>query len=327
MAHVDTSEWEARAWEGVLVEVPAEWDIAAISGNRKQGYLRIDDEEKMPRVELKWQEESGFVDIEGVVDGYLKDLQKKKKNEPEIEVDRDTSVVSKRQMGKQDLNCFSWSGEVNGYGAAWYCPDCERVIVIQVMAKPEENGEALASAVIANVQDHPREGWVTWSTYGLQMQTPERFELSEQKLMAGLIQLQFESQGEEIVAGRWGMANVALSNSSLEKWAKKEVRQYHKGVRLSYEETQFRGHEAVLVTGYFSNPLRHLQSFVMHVMGKPYPEAVRGWVWHSEAENRIYYAAAMLDEDNMELAAEVARRVVCPEGDVDESDEEREPIR
>lgn len=328
MANMNTSEWTVRAWEGVLLHVPPDWDIAAISGDRNQGYMRLDDTENMPRVEVKWQQSSGFVNIESVVDGYLKDLTKKrKKGEPEIETERDCAVVSKRQMRKQDLNCFAWRGDVEGYGAAWYCEDCERVMVIQVMAMPDEKGEELAREVIGTMEDHPREGWIVWSTYGLQMEVPERFELSDQKLMAGLIELHFANRGEEIVGARWGMANVALRNKSLEKWAAAEIRGYHKNIKLEFEETTFRGHPAVAVSGYFSNPLKHIQSFVMHVAGRPYPEAVKGWVWHSVDENRIYYAGALLDEDHMEIIDRVADSVACPEGDADGSEELEEPIR
>jgi hypothetical protein len=329
MATADTSEWTVRAWEGVLLHVPPEWDIAAISGDRGQGYMRLDDQENMPRVEVKWQEASGFVNIETVVDSYLKDLTKKrKKDEPDIETDRDCAVVSKRQMrNKQDLNCFAWEGEIEGRGAAWYCEDCERVMVVQVMTMPDENGEGIARNVIAEMEDHPREGWIVWSTYGLQMEVPERFELSNQRLMAGLIELQFADRGEQVIGARWGMANVALRNRSLEQWAKSEIRGYHKKIKLEFEESTFRGHPAIKVSGYFSNPLKHLQSFVMHVAGRPYPEAVRGWVWHCEDENRLYYAGALLDEDHMEIIERVAGTIVCPEGESEEDDELEEPIR
>lgn len=327
MAKIETDEWETRAWQGVELLVPADWDIAAINGDRKQGYLRVDDGEKMPRVEVKWQESSGFVDIDGVVDKYLKEISKKrKKDEPEIEVDRDVAVVSKRRMRKQALNCFAWQGEVEGYGAAWFCEECERVMVVQVMSLEDEPGRDLAAEVIGNMHDHPEGDWLTWSTYGLRMQVPERFELSDQTLMAGRIEFHFADAGEEIVGARWGMANLALKDSSLRGWAESTVRDYHKGIKLSYGETTFRGHEAIEVTGYFSNPLRHVQSFVMHVMGKPYPEAVQGWAWFSQEENRLYYAGSLVDEDNRELAEQVAQRIACPEGDVEDADEE-EPIR
>lgn len=328
MANMNVNEWAVRGWEGVLLHVPPDWDVAAISGDRNQGYMRIDDTENMPRVELKWQKSTGFVNVKSVVDGYLKDLQKKrKKGEPEIETDRDCSVVSKRQMRKQDLQCFAWRGIIEGYGAAWYCPDCQRVMVVQVMARPEEAGQDLAREVISSLEDHPRDGWVTWSTYGLQMEVPERFEMAGQKLMAGLIELRFANAGEEIVGARWGMANVALRTKSLERWAASEIRAYHKSIKLSMEETTFRGHPAVEVTGYFSNPLKHIQSFVMHIIGRPYPEAVKGWVWHCVGENRIYYAGALLDEDHADIIERVANSIACPEGSHDASEEGNEPIR
>lgn len=328
MATMRSDEWTIRAWEGVLLHVPEAWDIAAISGDRNQGYMRLDDTENIPRVEVKWQKASGFVNIESVVDGYLNDLKKKKKGEPEIETNRDCAVVSKRQMRKEDLNCFAWEGEeVEGRGAAWYCEECERVMVIQVMTLPDEKGDVIARRVIGEIEDHPRDGWIVWATYGLQMEVPERFELSNQKLMAGLIELQFANRGEEIIGARWGMANVALRNRDLKKWAQAEIRGYHKNIKLEFEEGTFRGHPAVEVAGYFSNPLKHIQSFVMHVAGRPYPEAVKGWVWHCENENRIYYAGALLDDDHMEIIDRVASSVACPEADESGSGELEEPIR
>lgn len=328
MARLDPSTWQLRGWQGIVVTVPPEWDVAAISGDRQQGYMRLDDLENMPRLEIKWQEAQGFVDVPGVVDKYLSELQRKRKRgEPEIEVDRDCAVVSKRQMRhKRDLTCFGWRGETQGYGAGWYCEDCKRVMVVQVLSRLDEDGLRLASEVIGQMIDHPHEGWITWSTYGLQLRAPERFELADQKLMAGLIEMRFADNGEEIAATRRGMANVALKGGSLLGWAQREVGQYHKGVKLDFEETQFRGHPAVEVTGRFSNPLRHVQSFFMHVAGKPYPEAVRGWVWYCEAENRIYYAGVLVDEDHLELAEQVAQSVLCPECDAAPSSGE-EPIR
>ena len=328
MANIDTDDWEVRAWEGVLVKVPPEWDIAAISGERKKGYLRIDDHKAMPRVELKWQQSRGFVNIEEVIENYLKDLQKKRSaGEADIDVNRNISLVSNREMKKRDLTSFSWKSEISGYGAAWYCDECERVIVVQVMTRPDEDGKAIAAEIIRSIEDHPDRGWVTWSTYGLQVQTLERFSLTEQKLMAGLIELRFEDKGEEIVAARWGMANIALAGGSLEQWAAREIRQFHKGIKLSFEETEFRGHPALLVSGYFSNPLKHIQSFAMHVMGKPYPETVQGWCWYCEDENRIYYIGTLFDEANAEMAEKIARRVECPEGGASQDAEGEEPVR
>ncbi|MGD9496644.1 MAG: hypothetical protein AB7Y46_10100, partial [Armatimonadota bacterium] len=263
-----------------------------------------------------------------VVEKYLSDLQRKhKRGEPEIQVDRDCAVVSKRRMRrKRDLTCFGWRGQVHGYGAGWYCEDCRRVMVVQVLARPKEDGMELAGQIIGEMQDHPTDEWITWSTYGLHMEAPERFDLSDQTLMAGLIELKLADRGEQIVALRMGMANIALKGKSLLQWAQSEIRQRHKGIKLSWEETQFRGYPAVAVSGYFRNPLRHFQAFFMHVAGKPYPEVVRGWAWHCEQENRIYYAGALVDEDHLEVAEQVAMRVACPEADAGAKQPE-EPIR
>jgi hypothetical protein len=308
---MDTGKWETLAWQGVTLRVPPDWNIGAIGGDRTQGYLRVDGPE-MPRLEIKWATSKGFVDVAGIVDKYLADLGKKRKRgDPEVKVDREVEVVSKRQMRKKDLTCFGWRAETQGYGAAWYCQQCERSMITQVMAPAGEDGKSLAAEIIAGLEDHPRGGWVRWAVYGMQMQAPEDFRLENQKLMAGLIELSFERQGEQIVGARWGMANVALRNQSLEQWAKAELSQRHKGIKLSFEPTEFREHPALAVSGEHGSPVRRVQGFVMHCLRKSFPEYVRGVVWHCEPTNKLFYVGGLFDEHNVGLKEELAARMIC----------------
>ncbi len=308
---MNTDDWQALAWQGITVRVPQDWNLGAIGGGRDEGYLRIDSSE-MPRVEVKWATSKGFVDVDGIVDKYLNDLQKKRKRgEPEIKVERDIDLVSKRRMRRKHLSCFGWKAESQGYGAAWYCEQCERSMIVQVMAPAGEKAKELAAEVIGSIEDYPRGGWVTWAVYGMRMQVPEDFQLASQKLMAGLIEFSFEREGEEIVGARWGMANVALRHKSLEEWARAELADRHKGVKLEFEPTEFREHPALAVSGAQTNPLVRARRFVMHCVRKSLPEFVRGLVWHCEQENKLYYVGGLFDEHHVDLRDELAERMIC----------------
>jgi len=311
MAATDQDNWQTLGWQGITLKAPADWRIGAVGGGKEEGYLRVDSAQ-MPRLEIKWAAAKGFVEVEGIVDKYLGDLQRKRKRgEPEVTVARDIELVSKRRMRKKSLSCFSWQADTQGYGAAWYCEQCQRSMIVQVMAPATEKARELAVQIISGIEDHPKGGWATWAVYGLQMQAPEDFRLDGQKLMAGLIELSFEREGETAIGARWGMADVALKNRSLEQWAQAELANRHKGIRLEFEPTQFRGHEALAVSGQHTNPLRRAQRFVMHCMRKSLPEFVRGLLWHCEPTNKLHYVGGLFDEHHVGLGEELAERMVC----------------
>jgi len=313
MPVIDTTNWQTIAWQGITLRVPLEWNIGAIGGDREQGYMRIDSPE-MPRVEVKWQHSPGFVNVSDVVDKYIAELKRKpRKGEPEVVAERDIDLVSKRKMRKSSLTCFRWQADTTGHGAGWYCERCERMMLVQVMATRHEDGEALAREIVTNLEDHPREGWTRWATYGLDTAVLDRFELTEQKLMAGLIELHFKSEGEELVVARWGMANVILKSREMAAWARAELPKRHKGVKLSCEDAQVRGHPAVAITGEQVSPISRAQVFVMHCLRKPFAEAVVGRLWHCEDDNKLFYVGGLLDRDNVGLLDEIIENTPCHE--------------
>jgi len=304
-------------WQGITVETPPNWNIGAISGDASGGYVRYDDDE-MPRLEIKWSSDKGFVDLNTVIDKYLKDLQKnRKKKAPKVEVDRDVKLISKRKRKKGGLKCFHWQAENEGYGAAWTCRDCSRTVIAQVMAPvgqaPEEARE-LAGNVLLSIDDHPTDGWVLWSAYGFSCYAPEDFKVSGQKLMAGLIELEFEKDTEKIKMARWGMANVALKKKTLEQWiggeAAKELRK-HKADR---EQTSILGHDGLTIEGSNIGGLQLLHRFYLHCTDKPYADRLIARAWHCEETNRIYYVETYVDRANVGLADELVARIECHPG-------------
>jgi len=298
------------AWHGLSLTVPEDWNIGAIGGDRKEGYLRLDGSD-MTRVEVKWAKVgSGHVDIPGLVDKYLRDLQKDKKNPTQVQ--RDVALTGRRKARhKRGLECFGWQNETQGFGAAWYCPDCEKTVIVQVMGTLDEPLAKFAEPIIQDLEDHPADDWITWSTYGFTCQTPERFMLTGQKLMAGLIELSLACDTERLHLARWGMANVALRNTTLKDWAYKEVAKRLKKFTVEPELTQFRGHECLTLRGRTNLPQERIASFAQHCLGKPYPDRLLAHLWHCEEENKLFYVEGTLDREQLSVMEEVRSRLPC----------------
>ncbi|MEN6303851.1 MAG: hypothetical protein ABFD96_14055 [Armatimonadia bacterium] len=314
MTDFSKQKWVRAGWQGLTFELPEEWNIGAIGGEKTQGYLRFDDSD-MPRMEIKWADAGkSFIDIPGLVDKYLKDLQKgKKKDKPEVS--RDTKLVSKRKLkGKKSLETFSWKSETQGFGAAWYCPDCHRTVIIQVMGKLDEPVQELAERVILGTEDHTVGDWAYWSAYGFGFEAPADFVLSGQKLMAGLIEVTLDREGERLTAARWGMANVVLKRTSLEEWGKKELAKRIKKFSTDFSTETYRGHQAIVITGRSNLPQEKIQAFVQHVRGKDFPDRVRAILWHCEDDNKLFYVEGIMDREHVGLVDEMAGRIACHEG-------------
>lgn len=314
-------------WQGLTAEIPEDWQIGAISGDVKQGYVRYDDGH-MPRLELKWATDSGFVDIEKVISKYLGDLQKgRKKGAADIRVEKDTKLLSRRKRKKGSLRCFRWSieGESEGYGAAWVCTDCGRTVIAQVTMPAGGNAdedEELASGILLSINDHPLEGWTYWSAYGFGAWIPEEFKLSGQKLMAGLIQFELEADTEKLKIARWSMANMALRKKSLKEFIGFEGAKTFRKYSVGLEEGEIKGHPGLMLTGTGPNGLPKLQSFVAHCRGKLYADRFVARAWHCEPGNKIIYVESFVDRSHTNLADEICDRIEChPSGDGGDRDD------
>jgi len=299
-------------WQGIRVQVPADWTIGQISGEGDDGSMRVDAPD-MPRLQIKWKKRgTGSVDVDRTVEDYLKTLTKgRKRNEPAVEVQLGGKYLSRRKKRKAQVRCFSWRGEQQAIGAAWHCTDCDRTVVCQVLGDPDEDLEELAQDVLLSVEDHPDNGWVLWGTYGLECWTPQEFALADQKLMAGLLELRLDRDTERITIRRWGMSDVALRGTDLQTWVGEQLAKGLKTQEWRLESTEYRGHEALRLVGRPRFVWQRTQRFFHHVALKPFGSALAGLIWHCAPEKKIFCVECLLDDENLALADEVCERVVC----------------
>ncbi len=310
MAELQNPRWTRVGWQGFTLMLPEDWNIGAIGGERNEGYLRFDDGD-MPRLEIKWADAgSTFVDLNRVIDKYLRDMAKDKKSR--VEVSRDVQLASKRKLrGKKSGQFFAWKGETQGFGAAWFCPACNKTVIMQVLGRLDEPVQEIAEQIITQVEDHPAGDWILWSAYGFDFYSPKDFMLAGQKLMAGLIEITLQAHGEQLQAARWGMANVILRRRSLAEWSQRELAKRFKRFTVDFTETQFKEHEALRIEGRTALPQEKIKSFIEHVRGKPYPDRLQAILWHCPESNKLFYVEGIVDREHREFIFEVAQRIQC----------------
>ena len=330
MSNLLQSKWHTVGWQGISLRVPEEWNIGGIGGSRDDGYLRLQDAE-LARVEIKWAQAEGFVNVNAMVEGYVKKLTKDKRLSRDIKVDTNAQVVSKRKMRKKGLQGFTWATDLVGHGAAWYCQDCKRTVIVQVTTRPDEKGDEVAERVIGSLQDHPREGRIRWATYGFDAETPDDFGLTSHKLMAGHIQLTFKRDvtardarslvlqnivtPEELTLSRWGMANVLLKNKTLREWAESEMGKGLKRLKPEFGEAEVNGHEAVSVSAQKLMVHQYLARLISRFADAPYADRVSGLIWHCPEHNSVHLVQMLVDVSNSGLPAELAATFRCHQDD------------
>jgi hypothetical protein len=295
-------------WQGITARVPATWNIGAIGGDRKAGYLRVDGLE-MPRLEVKWSQ--GSVDIERALDKYLKALTTGRTGRAAIEIERGVRLISRRARPDKRLSCFAWRGPQQAYGLIWRCQVCKRTVIAQVLGRNDEDLAPLAREVLGNLDDHSGDDSDTWSLYDLVCRVPRDFVLESQKLMAGLVELDFARGQQRLRVRRLGMAEIVLGKGSLLEWARIDVNK-RKEVWCDGEAIQFKGHEAARLTGERRRLLGFLRTPAERLARIRNAVSFSGLVWHCRPSNHLYGVELIYGGDDAVLS-QVADSVVCHE--------------
>ncbi|HIE52738.1 MAG TPA: hypothetical protein EYP85_13370 [Armatimonadetes bacterium] len=309
-----TSDWTTIGWQRVKLQVPPEWVLAGIGGDAEQGYLRLDGSQG-PRVEVKWFDASKrkSIDLNATLERYFRDLRKlARKQKLNLEIEREVKLVSKREKGRRDLECFAWRADRQAYGVIWYCPKCARVTIAQVTGGLREKGfRQLARQVLLSLEDHSSGGWDVWGAYDFLCEVPSDFSLKGQQLMTGLLQLSFERGCSTLTFSRYGLAEVVLKEEPLEEWCRYQQRKTWDAFRLEAEETEEHGHLAVTFRGPKRKLRERLRRAVRKGLGKPYPFILEARVWHCPPTNKIFIVEQVRDEAEESLLDVLCARVVC----------------
>lgn len=321
----------ALGWQGYTARVPDAWNPGKIGGNRARGDLRVDDESGV-RLELRWETPAKTPDIPRSVANFLNTLTKDaKKRGAAFHLVEDARVVSKHKKGKTQATSFGWIGDPKapsscGFGAAWFCPVCERVSFAHVVGHAGDRSERisrLASEILGPMECHGEGGWDSWSVFDVRLDVPSEFELARSQLLLNKIELEWVRarpigplgwgrRAERLKVTRWPAASVILADTSLPKWAQRHGRDANKALRLGEgEPDEVNGHPAQVFRGGPKDPRAAFAQWFLDRLARRRTPPGELRVWNCELSNRLWALESEVSSANAHVPRDVLESLRC----------------
>jgi hypothetical protein len=324
-------------WQGIRFLLPPDWNLTGFSMDRKDGYLKVDSSGSM-FVQVKWTEPTARPSMSGTLGGlgwqmikkYLFKTPMAEKGEPDIRQILDAFLKTSGKQAKKakaSFECkirpetteangrrvalhFSWTGGGYGQGKIWYCRDCGRVIIAQVVGPNREEVSKIASEMMGTFIDHSSDGFYVWALYDLVCAVPQEFDLKSQKLMSGYLLLDFEKPGGgRLKIERWGLADVTLKKYPLQEWFKQacELSTY----KSKITDGVVQEHPAFNAKGKIRGILDVARAY--RESGFSFKPALyyEGCSWHCEETNKIYAIQTWRKKGDDSLIERIAERCEC----------------
>lgn len=300
MSAKSTNTWVG--WQGIVAEVPADWSLAAASGDEKSGYFRVDSTGSLA-LEVKWSKVGKQVDLYAQLGNYLDDLRRKARKK---KLNFDQKIKSKEGGAVS----FTWRADRKAQGKLWVCEDCGRVIIAQVSGEPSDDVSNIASWVLPTIEDHSEDGWRTWALYELIAESPPGYRLEKQRLLSGYIQLTFRKGVNRLVIERWGLANVALRNADLKDWYEDRAAVDLRAFNYSVDPVDFEGEPGLAVKGRMSVPALAIRGLRELLTFRKPAIHLTAYAWVCESTNKVF-SVRMMHTAAESIADEVLERVEC----------------
>ena len=323
-------------WQGLSLTVPANWSLTSFGGDAAAGHARVDDEDG-PRLELRWEQPKGAVDVERSIEAFLARLEREaKKKQQQFAIAAHPHLVSKSRKRKDQLVNYGWTGDPEentnqqGWGVAWHCNDCNRIMVAHIIGRghePEDKVQRLASEVLSSLECHGHGGWQTWSLFELQLEIPEEFVLGTAKLMTGRIEIDWQRvlkgkfplnhlpalhRLERVSLRRLAAANVLLESETLEEWTTRVIGRGNQRYALGQSvAAETHGHAGFVLHGAPRDLRRRIVTWGGDLIRRRRTPLVEARVWHCEESNKIFVLECEMTLANVHVGADVLDSLKC----------------
>lgn len=307
--------WKTFGWQGITCDIPSDWELSGLSGDYKDGYLRIDDP-VMPRMELKWtRSKKKEPDLQSILDNYFKSVKKAYEKGRRLNISRDVNLIKEEEFFKnRSVSFFRWKGDIRAFGAILHCHECKRIVVIQVIAQLKESIHDTVIDVITSLKDHPEGHTTFWNIYNLGVKVPRRYTLDKHKLMSGYLLFSFADGSRKLSIERYGMAEILLKSINLEDWFRRSYAKETKNYGFLIEplsepddvdqKFELDGQKTRLID---QIPFASAQLIDKIIRRKE----LAAHVWHCRESNRIFVVRCIAKRKTLETVSEVAGSVVC----------------
>lgn len=304
-------------WHGVSVWTPADWMLAAVGGDERSGYLRVDDQ-RMPRLQVKWS--PGPINLERKREDYAKRLAFRKRTLPGrgrptgLEVDTKARILSQRAKPKKELAGFAWRGRFCGMGVLWNCQVCKRAVIAQVSWLPEEELHETAREVLGSLEDHGTEGWRWWGLDGLSFLAPDGYLVQRQRRLSRHLEIRLGRRRRWVKVARWGMVDLVLQGRTLREWFVDQNRKRRDVIpgRAGWQgqEMAIKEHAGLAAWGEVRKLAGGVRKAVGRVFRRPASAAWAACAWHCPQANRLYLVESVESEQG-EVLKGVVDSIIC----------------
>lgn len=306
--------WTTFGWAGITLEIPANWELSGLSGDEKEGYLRLDDDE-IPRLELKWaQSKKKKPDLGRVLDEYFKLVRKNyKRKETKLHIQRHVNLIRDESVFEgREVVSFTWKGDTRANGIIFHCQTCKRITIVQIMGHLKENLRANTVRILQSVQDHPNAQDILWSAYQLSVEVPRRYRLGKHQLLSGYLLFSFADGSRKISVERYGVADVTLKEQDLEFWFRAKYAKAIRGYGFEIPSQTDGGDERISLVGEQTRVTDRIPLSPVLAVDKVLRRQVFAiYLWRCEHSNRIYVVQAVAKRDAPKIAESVAASIKC----------------
>lgn len=253
-------------WQGFRLEHPDDWVPVAVSGTRREGYVRVASPERKA-LQIRWQT-SPNADLGSALSRYERLLAgdaRRRKQEFRLE-----------RADASDQLTYRWIGAGQGRGALF--PRGGRIFFLEAIGG---RGDSLLPMFRRCLQGFAcaEGGGELWEILGLRLTLPAGIRLTRHSFQAGKTRLAFQWGRSALDCIRWGFAEQILERYSLTDWASSalglkllKVSEESGGLRL-IGKSQFMKNEALIQVQSEHNQIVTVKC--THLMGKAEPS----WSW------------------------------------------------
>ena len=323
----------ALGWQGVTLHVPVEWNPGKVFGDRARGDLRIDDPDGA-RLEIKWETSKTAVNVEKTVENFLSSLAKiaKREKRPFTALDG-LHLVSKHKKGKNGVVSFGWTSDTtgaasSGYGVAWECQACKRVVVAHLLGQNHEaprRVERVAGEILGSLDCDGHGGWDSWAAFELALEIPDEFPLARSQMLVSKLDWEWVRprpvgmagwgrQAERLRIQRFPVANVLLEGKTLSEWADHNIAFKNKSLtlrRADDETVPVNGHDALVYYGHARDPRNRLITLFFDLFLRRKTAPTRVLVWVCETSNRVFAFESEVGAANEHVPGDVLDSLAC----------------
>lgn len=196
------------AWQGFQLTHPDDWAPAALTGDRREGYVRLASAGS-ESIQIRWQTAKNAPSRKAL-SVYLQKLAQDSRKA----VGDFTSEVEELPTGYS----YRYGGAIAGRGLLFRNEACGRNFFIEALGKKSDRLSMRLKETVESFtsSDSDQE---RWAILGLDLLLPAGLEVRRRELLAGRTVLMLDAKGCRITAERWGLADLLIAKHGLIPWA------------------------------------------------------------------------------------------------------------